>query len=224
MHWRNRFRGGCKPALHSDSSGKSASAVTQGDVMILRKSTIIAAVLAAGLPAIAAEDHRELGPHEHGVGRLNIAIEGKRVSMELEAPGADIVGFEHEAGTAGQKAAMKKATATLENALSVFKLSAEAKCTLTEAKVAIHAEGEHDEAAERDEHDEPGDHDHHHSEFHAEYAIDCAAPDKLTGIDFKYFGLFAGARKLDVNLVTAKGQARYEVTREEPQLKFGEIG
>jgi Protein of unknown function (DUF2796) len=201
--------------------------------MTLRKSTILAAVLAAGLPAIAAEDHRELGPHEHGVGRLNIAIEGKRISMELEVPGADIVGFEHEAGTAGQKAAVKKAKATLEGALGVFKLPAEAKCTLAEAKVAIHAEGDHEHDhgdAKHDDHDAgakddgDGDHDHHHSEFHAAYAIDCAAPEKLTGIDFKYFGLFTGARKLDVNVVTATGQAHYEVTREKPQLKFGEIG
>src|SRR5262249_38687966 len=50
-------------------------------------------------PAAAQSAHRELGPHEHGRGTLNIAIEGNRVSMELEVPGMDIAGFEHAAKT-----------------------------------------------------------------------------------------------------------------------------
>ena len=192
--------------------------------MNLRRSTFIAAMFAASLPAIAAEEHRELGPHEHGVGRLNIAIEGKRVSMELEVPGSDIVGFEHEASTAEQKAAVKKAKATLESALNVFKLSAEAKCKLAKADVKVQAEDEHEHEAADAKHEGEEEEGHHHSEFHAEYAIDCAAPEKLTGIDFKYFELFAGARKLDINLVSDKGQNHYEVSREQPQLKFGEVG
>lgn len=194
----------------------------------MRKYFIIAAVMAFSVPAIAAEEHRELGPHEHGHGKLNIAVEGNRVSMELEVPGADIVGFEHEASTPDQKAAVEKAKATLGDALGVFKLPAGAGCKLAEAKVAIQAEDEHEhvdsgalqeEAKADDEKDE-----HHHSEFHVAYAIDCASPAKLTGIEFKYFDLFAGARELDVNLVTPKGQTSYEVTREAPKLELGEIG
>jgi hypothetical protein len=195
--------------------------------MKLHRSIFIAAMFAAGPLAMAAEEHRELGAHEHGVGRLNIAIEGKRISMELEVPGADIVGFEHEASTKEQKAAVKKAKSTLEGALNVFKLPAGAKCKLAEAKVKIETEDhDHDEAgdnkgeAKHEEEEDGG----HHSQFHATYAIDCAAPEKVTGIDFKYFELFPGARKLDINLATEKGQSHYEVSRERPRLKFGEIG
>jgi Protein of unknown function (DUF2796) len=205
----------------------------------MRTSTFLAAaMLVASLPAIAAEEHRELGPHEHGHGKLNIAVEGKRVSMELEVPGADIVGFEHEASTPEQKAAVEKAKVTLSDALGVFKLSAAAGCKLAEATVAIQPEDEHehtesgalqedaDAAAEPDAtgaQEEAGE-EHHHSEFHVTYAIDCASPDKLTAIDFKYFDLFAGARAVSVNLVTEKGQTSYEVTREQPALKLGEVG
>jgi Protein of unknown function (DUF2796) len=194
--------------------------------MTLRRSIVIAAVLAASLPAIAAEEHRELGPHEHGVGRLNIAVEGKRVSMELEVPGADIVGFEHEASTPAQKAAVKQAKATLEGALGVFKLPAEANCKLAKAKVEVRAEDEHEHGHDAAEAKHAGEAEarHRHSEFHAAYAIDCAAPEQLTGIAFTYFELFTGARKLDINVVTEKGQSHYEVSREQPQLTFGEIG
>jgi hypothetical protein len=186
---------------------------------------LIAAAFAASLPAIAAEENRELGPHEHGHGKLNIAIEGNRVSMELEVPGADIVGFEHEASTPDQKAAVDKAKATLSNALTVFKLPAGAGCKLAEASVAVQAEDEHDAAEHKEEAKADGPKEAEpHSEFHATYAIDCASPAKLTAIDFKYFDLFAGAQELDVNLVTPKGQTSYEVTREQPRLELGEVG
>jgi len=187
-------------------------------------AAMAATLFVTSVPAIAAEEHRELGPHEHGHGQLNIAIETKRVSMELQVPGADIVGFEHEASTAEQKATIEKAKATLADALSLFRLPAAAGCTLADAKVAIHAEEhEHEEA----DHEEAAGHEgggHHHSEFHVTYAIDCSAPEKLTGIDFKYFDAFAGAQELDINLVTEKGQTHYEVKRGQPKLELGEIG
>lgn len=188
-----------------------------------------AGAVIAGLCAVAAEEHRELGPHEHGHGRLNIAIEGKRLSMELEVPGVDIVGFEHEASTSEQKAAIEKAKATLGDALSIFKLPAAAGCRLADAKVAIQAEDEHEhaDAEHKDEAKHDGEEEeekHHHSEFHVAYALDCATPAQITGIDFKYFDAFAGAQELDINLVTEKGQSHYEVTRAQPTLKFGEMG
>lgn len=192
--------------------------------MNIAKYSLIAATFALILPAIA-EEHRELGPHEHGVGRLNIAIEGKRISMELEVPGADIVGFEHAASTKEQEAAVSKAKTTLEGALKVFELPAEAKCKLAEVKVAIGAEDhDHGAAGRENAKHERKEEEGHHSEFLATYAIDCTTPEKLTGIQFRYFELFAGARKLDINLVTDKGQNHYEVTRERPNLKFGETG
>ena len=70
-----------------------------------------------GLVAAAGAGHaqqRQAGAHEHGRGTLNIALEGTRLTMELEAPGADIVGFEHKAKTQKQTTAVEKAEAQLE--------------------------------------------------------------------------------------------------------------
>jgi hypothetical protein len=196
----------------------------------MHKSFAVAAVAAAfiaSIPALTAEEHRELGPHEHGHGRLNIAIEGKRVSMELQVPGADIVGFEHEASTPEQKAAIEKAKATLGDALTIFQLPAGAGCALADARVAIEAEShghEHEEADHEEATGHEDEEEHHHSEFHVTYALDCSAPEKLTGIEFKYFDAFAGAQELDINVVTEKGQTHYEVRRGQPKLELGEIG
>ena len=196
-------------------------------------AALAALALAATASALAvAEEHRELGPHVHGQGNLNIAVEDKRVSMELEVPGMDIVGFEHDATTDDQKAAMEKAKTQLAQPLSVFKLPAAAGCTVADAKVAVEAEHHHDGDADDDhdhDHDkatsEDHDHDGHegHKEFHVTYALDCAEPASITAIDFDYFKLFAGAHDLTVNVVTAKAQNTYNVTRDAPSLDLAGI-
>jgi hypothetical protein len=169
-------------------------------------------------PALAAQaQHRQLGPHVHGQGTLDIAIEGKKVEMELVAPGMDIVGFEHIPSTDDQKAAVEKAKKKLTDVLSVFKLPAAAKCKADSANVEsrkeTHQPGEKDpDAAEESL---PG---HEHSEFHATYTITCEAPESLTGVDTVYFTNFAGAQLLNVNVTTSKGQTQAQMTRAKPTL------
>lgn len=194
-------------------------------------AALAAVVLAAAVPAAvkAEEGHRELGAHVHGHGTLNIAIEDNRVSMELEAPGMDIVGFEHAATSDDQKAAVDKAKAQLGKPLGVFALPADAGCTLASSDVAIEAEHHHDgdddhDAKKAADHDHD-DHDAHagHNQFHATYAFDCTNPAELTAITFDYFKEFAGAQGLTVNVVTTKGQNKYEVSRDKPTLDLAGI-
>lgn len=134
---------------------------------------VIFALIAA--PALA-EETRQLDAHEHGVGELNIAIDGSTVVMELHAPGADIVGFEYEAESAEDRAATDAAIATLSRPLDLFVLPAAAECSVTEASVELetehdddHDEHGHDEHAEGEKHAEGEDHDEHdHDDEHAE--------------------------------------------------------
>jgi len=185
----------------------------------------LTAVMLAAIPARAEDEHRELGPHVHGHGTLDIAVEGKRVAMELEVPGMDIVGFEHQASTDAQKTAVEKATAQLEEPLTLFKVPEAAGCSVKEAKVALEAEHEHEgdaHDAKEEKHEEHADHDEDghdgHTAFHVTYALDCEVPAALTEITFHYFNAFSGARSLTVNLVTPKAQSKYEVARDKPQL------
>jgi hypothetical protein len=184
------------------------------------------AVLSFAPNARAEEVHRELGAHEHGHGTLNIAVEDKRLAMELEVPGMDIVGFEHEATTDDQKTALEKAKAELAKPLALFKLPAAAGCSVNEAKVALEAEHENDDHGAREEKRDDhaaGDEDEHegHTAFHVTYALDCEKPTALTAITFDYFKVFAGAQNLTVNVVTAKAQSKYEVSRDKPELDLG---
>jgi Protein of unknown function (DUF2796) len=190
------------------------------------RTTLVTAFAALALIATAPgsaraeEEHRQLGPHVHGHGDLDIAVENKRVSMELVVPGMDIVGFEHAATTDEQKAVVEKAMAQLDNPLEVFKLPQAAGCTVADAKVAIEPEHRHDGDEDHD-----ADHDAHagHNEFHVTYALDCKEPTNLTSIAFDYFKMFAGAHDLTVNVVTAKAQSKYEVSRDKPELDLAGI-
>ena len=53
------------------------------------------------------------------------------------------------------------------------------------------------------------------------YTLDCADPGALTNITFVWFDRFPNAKKVDVTLVTAKGQTSYEVKRGDPPLTIG---
>jgi len=164
----------------------------------------------------SAQERRELGAHQHGHGTLSIAIEGTTVRMELEVPGNDIVGFEHTAKTKAQRAAVEKGKAQLSAPLDLFTFPPGAGCKVTQADVTI--------GSERHEEEKPGaqgkhaGHDHDHSEFRAAYTLECIAVNHLTSVEFPYFGLFKAADGLAINIVTPKGQSRFEVTRAKPRV------
>ncbi len=174
----------------------------------------------------AAQGHRELGAHEHGRGTLNIAVEGNKVTMELEAPGVDIVGFEHAARTRREKTAVDKAKTQLMAPLSLFTLPASADCRVTEASVEVEV-GEHDHdgkeaagAAKSPKDGKASAKSEGHSEFHAQYTLECKAASSITAIELGYFRAFAGAERLEVNVITPKGQSKFEATRDKPSISL----
>jgi Protein of unknown function (DUF2796) len=186
--------------------------------------TISLPALALGLSlaaGTASAQQRQLGAHEHGRGTLNMAIEGSRLSLELEAPGTDIVGFEHVAKTARQKAALAQAKKQLLAPQALFKFPGAAGCVVADASVDLEGGGEHEHeqakaggAAPKGPEPQAG----NHSNFHAQYAFNCKDPASITAVEFGYFQAFAGAQKLEVNVITAKGQTTFEVTRAKPRI------
>lgn len=202
-------------------------------------SVLLAAGLATALPAAAADGTRSAQAHEHGHGTLNIAVEGQQVLMELEVPGADVVGFEHAAESEAEKKVLALALADLKQPLSLFVLPSAAGCSLVSASVAVHEEREKHDQHKGESHAKHADdsahgkeevhshghahghgeqHESGHNEVHAEYALSCANPGAIDSIRFAYFDRFSGAEELDVNLITANGQRSFEVTRAKPVL------
>ncbi|PHR51259.1 MAG: hypothetical protein COA47_18175 [Robiginitomaculum sp.] len=201
------------------------------------KQALSLIALIVAVPAFA-EEQRQLDAHEHGVGTLNIAIDGATVAMEFHAPGADIVGFEYAAESEADKAAIDAAVAILSAPLDLFGLSGAAACTLTEAHAELENEDTHDEdghdedghddhaAGEHDDDEEDhGDEEHDegagHTEFHANYTLTCDNPAALTEITFPYFDTFPNALEVEVQIITATGAQAFEVERDAPILDLG---
>lgn len=177
--------------------------------------------------AVFAQQTRELGAHEHGHSALNIAIEGTQVIMELEAPGADIVGFEYAAKTAQDRAKLDAAIAGLSKPLSLFVLPAAAGCTVTAASAGLIDGSEHGNEDGHDSAEKAHDHDHDghaaeegadHTEFHAEYLLTCTDPSAIDRIEFAFFETFPNAQEVEVQMISDKGSQGFEVGREAPVL------
>lgn len=198
----------------------------------MKKALVLAAALMPLTAASAAEDgHKEHGAHVHGHGTFNIAIEGKTVAMELVAPGADIVGFEHVAKSEADKQAVTEGRQALSDLNNVVTLPQDAGCSLKKVSVAIETEGEHDDhdhkAEKHDDHGhkakKTGEKEETHGEFHAEYTLACSAPEKLNTMTFVYFDTFKGAQELDVTVIGPKQQQKYEVNRKNLKIALGGI-
>ena len=136
------------------------------------KYTFSLIAFVTAFPAFAQET-RGLDAHEHGVGTLNIAIEGTAVAMAFEAPGADIVGFEYAAKSDADLATIEAAVATLAAPLDLFVMPDAAQCSVVEATAELESEDEHDDHDEEhhDDHDEHA-HDEHADDDHDEHADD----------------------------------------------------
>jgi hypothetical protein len=204
------------------------------------KQTLGLIALAVAVPALA-ESTRQLDAHEHGIGALNIAIEGSTVAMEFRAPGADIVGFEYEAKSDADLAAIASATAILGAPLDLFIIPDATACKVMKVHAELesendhnehddeahddHAEGGHDDHAEDGHDDNDEGHKEHaeepgHTEFHAEYTLTCENLDALTEITFAYFETFPNAKEVEVQIITAKGAQAFEVEHDAPVLNL----
>jgi hypothetical protein len=167
----------------------------------------------------ADAQQRELEAHVHGESELTIAVEGNALAMDLEAPGMDIVGFEHEASTDEQKVALEKAREALSDPLGLFVMPSAAGCVVTEAHVDHQFGEEHEDEGHSEAGAQHADHEEEtHSQFHAEYQLTCEHPSAVTAIEFRFFAQFPGAEAIDVQIVSDKGQFSFEVERGNPRL------
>ena len=199
---------------------------------MLRPAAALCALALLAAPAALAHgakthDHaetRELGAHVHGHASLAVAVEGAEVAMELRAPGADVVGFEHAPETDEDRTRVKEALATLEAPLALFVPPAEAGCAVASATATLVALGA--DGAEEIDLDHAPDHGHDHgeeghTEFRAEYRLTCADPARLDRLTFAWFELFPASEAVAVDLVSDRGARSFEATREAPALDLG---
>ena len=207
---------------------------------------MVAGVLLA--PAVAADERRAHGVHEHGAATLNAALDGGELYLELSSPAMNLVGFEYVPSSDEDLATVARAVATLEDGARLFGPSAGAECALAAAEVELpedwrgrglpdpkakhhqeahdHGDAHHDHA-EGHGHDHGHDHDHGHAhahdthaDIHASWRFTCAEPGGLSALDIGLFAAFPGLERLRIQSVGPAGQSAAELTAADPVLRF----
>ncbi|WPC04586.1 DUF2796 domain-containing protein [Pseudomonas benzenivorans] len=161
--------------------------------------------------------HGSLGAHEHGVASLNLVLDGQLLELQLESPAMNLVGFEHAAKSAADKAKVAAARSQLQNPQALFGLNA-GDCSLSETELES-------PLFEDDEHEHEGHHGDEthgeHSEIHAHYQLDCKKPDELKQLNLaELFERFPTTTKIQVQLIGPSGQQGAELTPAQPRLSF----
>jgi hypothetical protein len=166
-------------------------------------------------------EHGSLGAHEHGVGRLNAALDGQTLELELESPAMNLVGFEHAATTDADKAKVAAVRAQLEKPLVLFNLPKAAGCVIATQELESPLFGDKPDADDDHDHDAKDEHHHDHSDIHAHYQFSCSSPGALKTLDLaNMFNTFPATRKIQVQLISPSGQQGVEVTAKSDALKF----
>lgn len=174
------------------------------------RKTLPLAVAAALLFSAALVHAHEA--HVHGVGKLDVALDGQTLSLHLDSPLVNLVGFEHAANSAKDKQAVQAMTNTLRNAGAVFVTSPSAECKLNGVKLesaaldpALLGEAAAAKPAAQADHDG-------HADLDADFTFRCAHPERLQKIEVRLFDAFKGFNSIDVQLVTSKRQGAAKLT------------
>lgn len=152
-------------------------------------------------PLAGAGTERALGTpgaHEHGVARMNVAVEQEHLVLELIVPGNSVYGFEGAPRNEEQRSAREQGLRLLrERAAELVRFSEPADCRVSETRLADETVP-HDDAADDGHahdhdhghgHDTAHDHDHSHDGGHTEVQLEavvrCARPPAglIMGVD-----------------------------------------
>lgn len=177
---------------------------------------------------LLAEDHDHhqhgsLDAHEHGVASLNLVVDGNQVSLELDSPAANLVGFEYQPSTDEDRATVARVKAALEQADGLFTLTAAADCQLQQVELdsplfAAHDHDEHDHH-DADEHAQDDEHEHgEHADIEGRFDYVCAAPEQLEALTLPLFNNFPAMQRIQVQAITASGQHGAVLTADQPTL------
>ncbi|WP_051927420.1 ZrgA family zinc uptake protein [Ruegeria halocynthiae] len=153
--------------------------------------------------------------HEHGTGRLEILFSEAELSLSLAVPATEIVDFEMPAESDEDRASVAVAISDLSKPLELFVLSEQAMCVTTSANVALSTNGQGADGGNALAGDQG-----HHTEFQADYQIQCQNPQAIDAIQFAFFTRFPQADKLIVQIGRSGETHTRDITRTTPVLSF----
>ncbi|MFN6996861.1 MAG: DUF2796 domain-containing protein [Aquincola tertiaricarbonis] len=164
-----------------------------------RRSLPLAALLAAAvLPGLALAQAHHHAAHEHGRASVDIAIERTQLTLSLDTPLDNLLGFERAPRSAAERQAADAAVARLRAADGWVRIDPKAGCTLAEVVLesaalglggGTHREGEH-------------------AEMEGSVTYRCTDATQATYIELGLADAFKRVRTVDVQVAGPNGQLK----------------
>lgn len=161
----------------------------------------ICSLIAAGAQAEAA--------HQHGVVRLDVAVDARTLTVHLEAPLDSLLGFEHRPRNDAQRRAADALLTRMKEVPALLRPDASAQCSLT--RTLIESEALSPKAGVKEE---------AHVDLDATYEFDCQQPEHLAGIEIGLFDAFKRIQRIEVQVASAKGQSKQTLQRPAKLLRL----
>jgi len=181
-----------------------------------RTLVALAAATALALPAVAQQQQA----HVHGKLSLDVAVDEKTITLSLEAPLDNFLGFERAPRTDEERQRVADMQAKLKAADKLLLPDPAAGCKLDKVVLssavlgwgdakAGHAHDHDDDDDDDHDHDHGHDHDHDHShaDIDADITFTCAKAAQAQFIDIKLFDAYKGIRSIDAQVATRMRRA-----------------
>jgi Protein of unknown function (DUF2796) len=164
----------------------------------------LALVLSLSGTSSANEEFDQHGAHEHGHLTLNVVVQDSLLSIELESPAANVLGYEHAPRTADEKAQWDRQLQWLRSGRDAVGVPVAAGCQLS--KVDIEAPDPAAKGAQE------------HSDFRVRWQFQCRNAAALAWFEPWLIQKLLGVEEVDVNLVNGAVQKRLEAS--EPRQRI----
>jgi hypothetical protein len=161
-------------------------------------------LLAATWHASAIGQHA----HVHGSATLQVAVEGRALTLTFLSPLDGLLGFERAPRTAKEKAAAADLMARLRKPEAWFVPTQAASCKLASTRISAPVLEAGATAADG------------HAELSAEYTYRCEHPEALHGLEVKLFDSFRRLRRVQAEVAGPKGQSAATLTPARRQLSW----
>ena len=185
----------------------------------------------------AVSDTRSAESHTHGDASLAIVLDGSMLTVELDTPLYNVLGFEHEAETAAQKAAVLKAETVLTRGGPLFVFNNEAGCSIIGDIISVelehhededhddedhddHEDDEHEDDDHEDDHEDEESHDKTHKDVVLQYDYKCQSPTALKNVTVNLFEHFENLTELDLVYLGPNTQKQSELSAAKPRMNL----
>ncbi len=162
-------------------------------------------------PLVEGERLGTAGAHEHGIARLGLAVDGTRLTIDLQLPAESVFGFERAPRSAEERATVAEALDRLRTGgARLLAFPDGVTCALDSAEVEAPEGMEGDDAGE-DQHAHEQEHTHEdegsqHEEVHLLASLTCSG-EPIGPASLRFADLLPDVVQVDLTVFTAAGEA-----------------